>query len=160
MTQFLNSFLRNVNWLFHLHLHGYSYCRFATDSFFLLIDKKNISKCIQSLKVTIEPIWLSNYKHSMYSPMKVQSNEIRNTIHVFSTMSCCKFWIYWVGVNTKFTTWQQSCCKFCIYTHPVNSKFTTWQLHKPGVLSVIKNVDMPYALKFSSVWLQRPLHIQ
>ena len=20
-------------------------------------------------------------------------------------MSCCKFWIYWVGVNTKFTTW-------------------------------------------------------
>ena len=21
-------------------------------------------------------------------------------------VSCCKFWIYWVGVNTKFTTWQ------------------------------------------------------
>ena len=20
-------------------------------------------------------------------------------------LSCCKFWIYWVGVNTKFTTW-------------------------------------------------------
>ena len=20
-------------------------------------------------------------------------------------VSCCKFWIYWVGVNTKFTTW-------------------------------------------------------
>ena len=36
-------------------------------------------------------------------------------------LSCCKFWISWVGVNTKFTTWQ-----LCIYTHPVNSKFTTW----------------------------------
>ena len=37
-------------------------------------------------------------------------------------LSYCKFWIYWVGVNTKL-----SCCKFCIYTHPVNSKFTIWQ---------------------------------
>ena len=34
-------------------------------------------------------------------------------------MSYCKFWTYWVGVNTKL-------CKFCIYTHPVNSKFTIW----------------------------------
>ena len=43
-------------------------------------------------------------------------------------MSYCNFWIYWVGVNTKFTIWQQlSYCKFCIYTHPVNSKFTIWQ---------------------------------
>ena len=32
-------------------------------------------------------------------------------------LSYCKFWIYWVGVNTKFTIWQQlSYCKFCIYT--------------------------------------------
>ena len=37
-------------------------------------------------------------------------------------LSYCKFWIYWVGVNTKFTIWQ-----YCIYTHPVNSKFTIWQ---------------------------------
>ena len=36
--------------------------------------------------------------------------------------SYCKFWIYWLGVNTKFTS-----CKFFIYTHPVNSKFTIWQ---------------------------------
>ena len=41
-------------------------------------------------------------------------------------LSYCKFWIYWVGVNTKFTIWQPY-CKFCIYTHPVNSKFTIWQ---------------------------------
>ena len=36
-------------------------------------------------------------------------------------VSYCKFWIYWVSVNAKFT----SCCH--IYTHPANSKFTIWQ---------------------------------
>lgn len=45
----------------------------------------------------------------------------------------CKFWIYWVGVNTKKTN-NMSChinCKCCIYYHPVSSKFTTWQLYTP-----------------------------
>ena len=27
---------------------------------------------------------------------------------LLNPVSCCKFWIYWVGVNTKFTTWHQS----------------------------------------------------
>ena len=39
-------------------------------------------------------------------------------------LSRCKFWIYLVDVNTRFTAWQR---KFCVYTHQVFSKFTTWQ---------------------------------
>ena len=37
----------------------------------------------------------------------------------------CKFWIYWVDVNTKFTT---DNLQICIYAHTVNSKFKTWHL--------------------------------
>ena len=43
-----------------------------------------------------------------------------------SEVSCCKFWIYWVGVNKKKLIWH--IVKFEItYTHTVNLKFTTWQ---------------------------------
>ena len=56
-----------------------------------------------------------------------------------------KFWIYWVGVNTKFTIWGVNSkftiwhCKFCIYTHPVNSKFTTrWYVaYSSGIIGLI-----------------------
>ena len=49
----------------------------------------------------------------------------RSIIYMFNQMayqllylSCCKFWIYWVG-NTKFTS-----CIFWIYWVGVNTKFT------------------------------------
>ena len=52
--------------------------------------------------------WVNNY----FSKYNTTDLSIR-------VMSYCKFWIYWVGVNTKFVILQ-----ICIYTHPVNSKFT------------------------------------
>ena len=61
---------------------------------------------------------------------------IQKMLKISNEVSCCQFWIYWVGVNTIFTTWQL--CKFCIYTHPVNSKFTTWQ--KYSFATVVRTI--------------------
>ena len=44
-------------------------------------------------------------------------------------MSYCKFWIYWVGVNTKFTIWQHS------MTWPRNLKI--WRLWAESFLILI-----------------------
>ena len=33
-------------------------------------------------------------------------------VYVLFGMSCCKFWIYWKGVNTKFTIWQLRSTQF------------------------------------------------
>ena len=38
-------------------------------------------------------------------------------------MSCCKFWIYWVGVNTKFTTWHM-----CLALRP-SSREGSWSFY-------------------------------
>ena len=43
-------------------------------------------------------------------------------------MSCCKFHIYWVGVNTKFT--MLSYCKICVYTYPVKIKINILTVKK------------------------------
>ena len=40
----------------------------------------------------------------------------------------CKFWIYWVCANTKFTNMTTNYCKFCNLHPSSNSKFTIWQL--------------------------------
>lgn len=50
-------------------------------------------------------VMIRQFKSKCYTPSRM----------VF--MSCCKFWIYRVAVNTKFT-WQ---IKYCIYYHPVKN---------------------------------------
>lgn len=45
----------------------------------------------------------------------------------YVNLSCCKFWIHWMVVNTKFSICQILSCKFNFYCYPVNFKFTTWQ---------------------------------
>ena len=52
----------------------------------------------------------SRRSESILEIMSMES--IRFYKNIFITMSCCKFWIYWMGVDIKFT----------------NTKFTTWQL--------------------------------
>ena len=61
-------------------------------------------------------------------------------------MSCCKFWIYWVGVNTKFTTWQ-SC-------HVVNFVFTPAQLIQN--LQHDRYNNYSFRKKKSHAWIQLP----
>ena len=58
------------------------------------------SKCAQSL-----------YMYASYEQQFVFAIIKLGQIYL---LSCCKFWIYWVGVNTKFTIWQLS-SKFKIY---------------------------------------------
>ena len=55
-----------------------------------------------------------------------QFKDSHQFVLVFLPVLYCRFWIYWVGVNTTFTIWQ-SCH---INTYPVNSKFTIWHRQK------------------------------
>ena len=69
----------------------------------------------------------SHYIYTTYNPFHHLHITPSNT----KKQLYCKFWIYWVGVNTKFTIWQQILsplyCKFWIYWVGVNTKFTIWQ---------------------------------
>ena len=63
-------------------------------------------------------------------------------LKTFNMVSYCKFWIYWVGVNTKCTIWQLVNC-VCIHP-PIKLKILndsgicgTWGLHtQPATCNV------------------------
>lgn len=78
--------------------------------------------------------------HSYDTRKKITCRVTKNiNENFFRTLSCCKFWIYWVGVNTKFT----SChvVLYCIYCHLINSKFITWQWNE--IILKIKISQLP-----------------
>ena len=49
------------------------------------------------------------------TPNLYKASNTKFTLNISTYMSCCRFWNYRVGVNTKFTTWR-------VNAHPVNSK--------------------------------------
>lgn len=56
---------------------------------------------------------------------KVDSFEVKNlilSVWVIKEVSCCKFEIYLVGGNTKFTAWQLPQSKFKMYMTEVKKQ--------------------------------------
>ena len=62
---------------------------------------------LQTLKQRrrIPPLYGCSIAVTAYKLTMHRRNHFRRGVVNLRPMSCCKFWIYWVGVNTKFTTW-------------------------------------------------------
>ena len=50
----------------------------------------------------------------------------------------CKFWMYWLGVNTKFTTWKLQTITITMHIHVLN--MPTW-CPGTGQISIEKKID-------------------
>ena len=78
------------------------------------VNKRNIStpRAITLVKMTINP----NHQKLFYFCERMLGQNLGMTngmglpaatkVPLKNLVSYCKFWIYWVGVNTKFTIWQ------------------------------------------------------
>ena len=63
-------------------------------------------------------------------------------------MSYCKFWIYWVGVNTKFTIWQHKTSCFSLDTR-VGDHTTFTELYFGVLACILKFVIFTYHRMFT-----------
>ena len=79
------------------------------------------------------------HKYIIHSIKLIRISYVRHT----SNLSYCKFWIYWVGVNTKFTNDNLSYCNF-FYLHPP-SKFEIYN-------TCITN-EKSYDRRGSALWM-------
>ena len=66
-----------------------------------------------------------------------------------NVLSCCKFWIYWVGVNTNLQQNLQHCNVVNLYLHPP-SKFKMYNMTVHQIeVSIVSSNDIWSVVSFS-----------